>query len=50
MMQDDPYLDSDVVFGMRSSLIAGFIKCESAEEAARYQVTVPFYIVRYDSY
>jgi hydroxyquinol 1,2-dioxygenase len=44
----DPYLDSDVVFGVRSSLIVDFVRCESAEEAARYQVTTPFYTVHYD--
>jgi hydroxyquinol 1,2-dioxygenase len=44
----DPYLDSDVVFGVRSSLIVDLMKRESAEEAARYQVTAPFYAVHYD--
>jgi hypothetical protein len=33
---------------VRSSLIAGFVRCESAEDAARYQVTAPFYTVYYD--
>ena len=44
----DPYLDSDVVFGVRSSLIADFVRCESTEDAARYHVTAPFYTVHYD--
>ena len=47
-LNDDPYLDSDVVFGVRSSLIVDLVRCELAEEAARYQVTTPFYTVHYD--
>ncbi len=47
-MNGDPYLDSDVVFGVRSSLIVDLVRRESAEEAARYQVTAPFYTVHYD--
>ncbi len=44
----DPYLDSDVVFGVRSSLVADFVKHDSAEEAKRLGVTAPFYTVHYD--
>lgn len=44
----DPYLDSDAVFGVRSSLIVDFVKHDSPAEAARYQVTAPFYLVNYD--
>ena len=51
----DPYLDSDVVFGVRSSLIVDFVRCESrgdaaqlAEDAALSGVTAPFYAVHYD--
>ncbi len=47
-VNDDPYLDSDVVFGVRSSLIVDLVRRESTEEAARYQVTAPFYTVHYD--
>jgi hydroxyquinol 1,2-dioxygenase len=44
----DPYLDSDVVFGVHSALIVAFERHESADEAARYQVSAPFYTVHYD--
>jgi catechol 1,2-dioxygenase len=42
------YLDSDAVFGVKDSLIADFVKNDSAEEAARYTVSAPFYTVDYD--
>ncbi len=44
----DPYLDSDAVFGVRSSLIVDFVKHESAERAARLGVSAPFYTAQYD--
>lgn len=44
----DPYLDSDAVFGVRSSLIVDFVKNESPIEAERYDVTAPFYTLHYD--
>lgn len=44
----DPYLDSDTVFGVRSSLIVDFVKNESVIEAERYDVTAPFYTLHYD--
>lgn len=47
-VEGDPYLDSDAVFGVRSSLVVDFIRSESAEEAARYGVSAPFYTVEYD--
>jgi hydroxyquinol 1,2-dioxygenase len=47
-LNGDPYLDSDVVFGVRSSLIVNLKKIESSEQAARYNVTPPFYTLRYD--
>ncbi|GIK37711.1 MAG: 6-chlorohydroxyquinol-1,2-dioxygenase [Chloroflexota bacterium] len=46
--EGDPYLDSDAVFGVRSSLVVDFVRSESAEEAARYGVTAPFSTVEYD--
>jgi hydroxyquinol 1,2-dioxygenase len=46
--EGDPYLDSDVVFGVRNSLVVDFVRHESAEEAERYGVTTPFYTVAYD--
>lgn len=47
-LNGDPYLDSDVVFGVRSSLVIDVIKHDSIEEAARYSVGAPFYTVSYD--
>ncbi|MCL4296956.1 MAG: intradiol ring-cleavage dioxygenase [Anaerolineae bacterium] len=47
-VEGDPYLDSDAVFGVRSSLVVDFVRSESAEEAARYGVTAPFSTVEYD--
>ncbi len=47
-VQGDPYLDSDAVFGTKDSLVVEFIRHDSAEEAARYQVTAPFFTVEYD--
>jgi hydroxyquinol 1,2-dioxygenase len=47
-VEGDPYLDSDAVFGVRNSLVVEFVRHDSAEEAARYQVTAPFYTAEYD--
>lgn len=44
----DPYLESDAVFGTKDSLVVDFIRHDSAEEAARYHVHAPFYMVNYD--
>ncbi len=44
----DPYLDSDVVFGVKESLIVDWEKVDSGEEAAKYRVEAPFWRVRYD--
>jgi len=44
----DPYLDSDAVFGVRRSLVVPFVCHESADEAARLNVSAPFYTVDYD--
>ena len=44
----DPYLDSDVVFGVKESLVVEWEKVESKEEAARYRLEAPFWRVRYD--
>ncbi len=45
---DDPYLDSDAVFGVKDSLVVDFVKNESPEEAAKYGFQPPFYEVHYD--
>jgi len=44
----DPYLDSDAVFGVKSALIAEFVRHDSAEEAEQYGVAAPFFTVRYN--
>jgi protocatechuate 3,4-dioxygenase beta subunit len=47
-VKGDPYLDSDAVFGTKNSLVVDFIQHDAEEEAAHYNVTVPFYMVEYD--
>jgi hydroxyquinol 1,2-dioxygenase len=44
----DPYLDSDAVFGVRESLVVPFVRHDSSDEAARLNVSAPFYRVDYD--
>lgn len=39
---DDPYLDSDVVFAVKESLIFNFSENTSAEDAAKYDLKSPF--------
>jgi hydroxyquinol 1,2-dioxygenase len=46
--EGDPYLDSDAVFGVRASLIVPFVRHGSADEAARLNVSAPFYTVDYE--
>lgn len=45
---DDPYIDSDAVFGVKKSLLAEFRKVEDAEAAAKVEVPAPFYDVEFD--
>ena len=45
---DDPYIDSDAVFGVKKSLLAEFRKVEDAKAAAEIGVTAPFYDVGFD--
>lgn len=47
-VDEDPYLDSDPVFGVRESLVVPFVQHNSEEEAARLGVSVPFFTVDYD--
>lgn len=47
-VKGDQYLDSDAVFGTKDSLVVDFVRQDSAEKAARYHVTAPFYTVEYD--
>jgi catechol 1,2-dioxygenase len=44
----DPYLDSDAVFGVKSSLIETFHENLSDEAARRFGVTAPFWQVSHD--
>ncbi len=46
--RESDYLDSDAVFGTKSSLIVDFQRHDSAQEAEKYKVTNPFYTVEYD--
>ncbi len=47
-VQGDPYLDSDAVFGTKDSLVVDFVRNDSAEEAARYNISAPFYTAEYN--
>jgi len=47
-VKGDRYLDSDAVFGTKDSLVVDFVRHDSVEEAARYDITAPFYTVEYD--
>lgn len=44
----DEYLESDAVFGVKDSLVIDFSPHDSQEEAKKYRVTAPFYLVEYD--
>ena len=45
---DDDYLQSDVVFGVRSSLLGKYIRHEAGEAPDGQQMTIPFYTLTYD--
>jgi len=47
-VEGDPYLDSDAVFGVKDALIADFVRHDSPEEAAKYDISAPFYTVEYN--
>jgi protocatechuate 3,4-dioxygenase beta subunit len=47
-VEGDPYLDSDAVFGVRESLVVPFVRNDSKEDAARFGLPAPFYLVEYD--
>jgi len=46
--EHDPYLDSDAVFGVRSSLIARFERHEPGTAPDGKHMAVPFYTMHYD--
>lgn len=45
---EDPYLDSDVVFGVKESLIRDFSPVDDPERAAEFDLPNPFTEVRFD--
>jgi catechol 1,2-dioxygenase len=45
---DDPYIDSDAVFGVKKSLLAEFRKIDDPEAAAKVELSAPFYDVEFD--
>jgi protocatechuate 3,4-dioxygenase beta subunit len=47
-VEGDAYLESDAVFGVKDSLVADFVKNESAEAAAANGARAPFYEVAFD--
>jgi hydroxyquinol 1,2-dioxygenase len=47
-VKDDPYLDSDAVFGVKDSLIVDFIPDYSKEKANALGFRVPFYDITYN--
>ena len=45
---DDPYIDSDAVFGVKESLLADFVKVDDPVRAKKYGVANPFCEVEFD--
>jgi hydroxyquinol 1,2-dioxygenase len=45
---DDPYLDSDAVFGVRASLVAEIRQSDDTETARRYNLALPFRLAEFD--
>jgi catechol 1,2-dioxygenase len=45
---DDPYIDSDAVFGVKASLLAEFRRVDDPERAAELEFTGPFWAVEHD--
>jgi hydroxyquinol 1,2-dioxygenase len=45
---DDPYIDSDAVFGVKESLLADFIKVDDPDRADKFGVSNPFWEVEFD--
>ena len=44
----DPYVHSDVVFGVKPSLIAAYTRVEDADEMRALGVSEPFHLLEYD--
>lgn len=47
-VEGDPYLESDVVFGVKNSLVVEFKRSESEAAAAQSGLKAPFYTASYD--
>jgi hydroxyquinol 1,2-dioxygenase len=47
-VKGDPYLESDVVFGVKDSLIVDFTRNDSEAEAQKVGLKAPFYSASYD--
>ncbi|MDF1792899.1 MAG: intradiol ring-cleavage dioxygenase [Thalassobaculaceae bacterium] len=47
-VHDDPYLDSDAVFGVKQSLIREFVRHDDPARAAEFGVEAPFWTVETD--
>ena len=47
-VKGDPYLGSDVVFGVKESLMVDFRRIDSAAEAAKVGLAAPFFAASYD--
>lgn len=47
-VHDDPYLDSDAVFGVKESLIREFVRHDDPDRAAEFGVANPFWTVETD--
>lgn len=45
---DDPYINSDAVFGVKESLLAEFVRQKDAQRAADYGFTEEFWEVKHD--
>ena len=46
--EGDEYLESDTVFGVKDSLVAEFVRVDSADEASHYGFQPPFYKVEFN--
>jgi hypothetical protein len=47
-IEDDDYLDSDAVFGVKDSLIVDFVRHDDPAEAARLGLGNPYYTAEHD--
>jgi len=45
---DDPYINSDAVFGVKESLLADFVKVDDPAQAENFGVANPFWKVEFD--